>query len=447
MNSNVPSPASLREKKKAHLRAFLEAEHRLPLLVERLSSGLIELDAETTRRWAGWLESLRDDPAWEIIEPALQLDEAWPDTWNRARQAGFGEGTEHHQAIFFARLFERAVEETEYPLARRAWTQALLSWSALADGDYLLEQVLSSHLEELSEEQITELLETLLDGPLKQIGELGVGALRLESWEAPPARRALRFALDALSEIEDLFSPDDGPVARGALSRVKTIRTRLVEAVSRELERRLDEQDTTTVELDELVTTFDCALVRAEHLDHPPRLDRAILRRGLDRIWSLRDIDRDDELGVIPPMVDRLEPCASRLRGGDSDESFGLEGAIADLLVFKGEEALSLDERQDAFERALETCPGHRNASRLLSYLLLERANRDLLKTAPFPEATARIGAIRRRIRPYLERAAGLIDRAETLYPENELLDQYRGDLNEELKRFRMTAETDSEDR
>lgn len=447
VNFDLPSPTALRSEKKRRLRALLDAEQYLPLLVNRLSDGFVDLDTETTHRWAVWLESLRRDPAWEFIAPALDIKEAWPDVWHRARDAGFSEATEHHQAIFFTRLFERAVDDDRFSLARRAWRQALESWKAIADGKYLGDHLLCSSAADLDEDAMQTVLEGLLDPPLRTLGSMGMEALRLESWEAPPARRSLRFCLEALDVLREVFDAADGPVARGAIERVESIRRRLVEAVDGELRRRLERIDLAGAGLQDVTAPFDCAVVRNTHLDHPPSLDRSILRRGLDLIWSLRDIDRDEELGVIPPMLQRLEPCAKRLGKLDDDASFGLEGALADLLVFRGEEALSLDERQEAFEEALQSCPGHRNASRLLSYLLLERANRDLLKTAALPELSARIGPVRRRIRPLLERAAGLIDRAESLYPENELLDQYRSDLDEELTRFRMTAESDGEDR
>lgn len=447
MSLEIPSPDSVDRRQRQRLRALLDAQLHLPKLVERLSVGFMTIDTETASRWAGWVDSLHRDPAWEVIQPVLEMPEAWPEAWDRARKAGFSAETEHHQAIFFTRLFERAVDESRFELAELTWKRALASWSALSGGTYLREQVLADGPDDLTDEQFEQVVSRLLDGPLDELRQLANRALRSASWDAPPGRRPLRFVLQALEATRQTFADESGPLAEGVVGRIGDLRRHLHQTVVDELDHRLENLEPADVELRPILQLFDGALSRSRHLDHPPRLERAILRRGLDLIWDLRDAGRDDELGVVPPMVDRLEPCARRLREAPDDEFFGLEGAVADLLVFKGEESMSIDDRQEAFEEALEICPGHRNASRLLSYLLLERANRDLLKTAALPDATARIGAVRRRIRPLVERAAGHIDRAETLYPENDLLDQYRSDLEGEIERFKLAPESTDEDR
>lgn len=445
MSVDLPKPASIRAREKQHLRVLLDARLNLPALVERLSRGFMHIDADTAIRWAGWTESLMQDPGWEVVEPVLQMPEAWPDAWHRARQAGFSEPTEHHQAIFFTRLFERAVHEERFELARYAFSEALESWSRLSDGDYLREQVLQPAGGRWSDAQIEEALSRLLDGPMALLRSLGMRALRTDSWDAPPARRPLRFALEATRQVTDTFQNQQGPIASGLLDRAETLVRQLHHRVMEAVEHRLETVDYATAQLDEFLAVIDGALTRGRQLEFPPELDRALLRRGLDLIWELRDTGRDDELGIIPPMVERLEPCTERLREAGGDDFFGLEGAVADLLVFAGEEALSLDAREQAYEQALEICPGHRNASRLLSYVLLERANRDLLKTAALPDASARVNAIRQRIRPLVERAAGRISRAEQLYPDNELLDEYRSDLQNEIDRFKLAPEPTDE--
>ncbi len=449
MTLDLPSPTSVRNTRRQRLRALLDAELYLPALVDRLSMGLLSVNTEKSCRWAGWIASLRDDPAWEIIEPVLDINEAWPEVWNRARQAGFSDETEHHQAIFFSRLFERAIDESRFEIARRAWTQALLSWRHLAGGDYLRDEIIGPNAD-LSRAQTDEVLAGLFDGPLEVISELAKSGLRLHQWDAPPARRPLRFAMGAIDRAESLFSDDDvpadAPLTTGVTDGVEAIRERLHRAVTSRLDDNLESLDYDTVERAPICALFDSTISRCRHLNYPPQLDRVVLRRGLDVIWNLRDVGRDDELAIIPPMVERLEECATRLQSAGGDDLFGLEGAIADLLVFKGEEALSLDDRQEAYEQALETCPGHRNASRLLSYVLLERANRQLLKLAPLPDATARLGAARTRIQPIVDRVANWIERAEELYPDNDLLGQYQRDLEEEVLRFKLAPDIDHDD-
>ncbi len=447
MKLDLPSPGALLEEKKGRIAALLDAELYLPRLVEQLSAGFMEIDSSTAARWAGWIVSLRDDPAWSIVEPALSTPGAWPEVWQQARKAGFSETTEHHQAIFFTRLFERAIDESQYALADHSWTEALESWKSLSDGNYLRRVILAPVADELTDDQFDQVLAALVDGPLALLGNLAKTSLRLESWSSAPARRPMRFALAGLNRPAQIFSePADSALAAGVCEGASLMTERLNQLVSDELGSRLDSLDLVTATLAELLDAFDGALLRSEALDNPPQLERSILRRGLALIWDLREMERDDELGITPPLVERLEPVTARLREAGGDDFFGLQGAVADLMVFKGEESLSLDARQQAFEQALDVCPGHRNASRLLSYLLLERANRDLLKTATVPAAGARIGLVRRQIKPLVDRASEAITQAEELYPENDLLDRYREDLQEEIERFKLVPEADRED-
>lgn len=450
MKLSLPTPASVREEKKRRLRALLDAQQILPTLVDRLSTGFMEIDVETACRWAGWIDALRDDPAWRIIEPALNSPDSWPQVWERARNAGFSAATEHHQAIFFTRLFERALDASHFELARRSWKQALASWLSLGDGLYLKHEVLAPVSKNLSSQELNQVLASLLDGPLTSVAELGVSSLRLHNWSIPPARRALRFVLDILDTASEAVTEagdeaGDEPLVTGIREGVDAARDRIHRALSSDIDRRLQDLDLSSAALDEFLPLFDGALLRCQHLGFPSALDRLVLRRGLGIIWDLRESGRDEELAITPPMLERLLPCANRLFEADGDDFFGLQGAVADLLVFKGEEAVSLGGRQRSFERALEICPGHRNASRLLSYLLLERANRDLLKTAALPNASTQLGPIRRRIQPLVNRAAANIRRAEELYAENDLLERYQSDLEREIERFKLALEDDHE--
>ncbi len=429
------------------VRALLDAQLYLPSLVDRLSGGYLTIDEATACRWAGWIDSLRRDPAWKIIEPALEMREAWPAVWQDARQAGFSPATQHHQAIFFTRLFERTAADSRFELARLSFERALDCWKALEDDDHLRREVLPTVASDLPEADADEVLASLFDGPLQLLEERALKALRVHDWTASPRRRPLLFCLDLLDHARQTFAdgPDDA-LSQGIVDGAREVEMRLHRAVTDELDQRLKSLDYATVELDELLAIFDGAILRCRHLRFPPPLDRLLLRSGLAVIWDLRETKRDEELGIIAPMVERLEPCTDRLRQLGGEDTFGLQGALADLQVFKGEDALAIDARQEAFEEALQICPGHRNASRLLSYLLLERANRDLLKTAAIPGATSRVDILRRRIEPLLDNAADHIERAEELYPENDLLDRYRDDLREEQRRFRLTMEADSED-
>lgn len=446
MTLKIPSPASIKEEKKKRLHILFMAQQNLPLLTERLSRGTIIFDDARAWRWAGWMEALLDSPAWPVLAPTLASPGSWPEVWALARDEGFADSAHHFNALFFQSLFEEALEDGQQDLAREAWEQALLSWARLKDGVYLQEEILGPMASELSEAQVQQALGSLLDYPISSLQTLATQALRLSPWEKFPLRRPLVFVHEAASRLKEIFSDGDSPLINGALKSLQDAQNSVQEALITAFDKVLSELDLTSIKTAQIEELFDAFIIRNDLLYHPPELDRFFLRRGLALIWDLREIGRDEELLIIDALAPRLKPSAARLRSSDESTRFGIEGAIADLDVFIGEEALAIDTRQAAFEAALEVCPGHRNASRMLSYLLLERANRQLLKTSALPAATTRLGLLRRQVKPILQEAQALIERAEELFPENDLLNRYQNDFFEEWRRFKLDEESTDED-
>lgn len=446
MKVELPTPRAHLQRRRQALAELFDAEVHLPRLVHHLSDDLLSFDRSDAHRWAGWLRALQKDPAWSVLEPALDSPSAWPAAWTRARSAGFSPASDHFQAIFFTELVEAALAERRLELALQSWLECLASWQHLAVTGYLSE-ALGPLKKELTEDQFRATCASLLDRQLRSISALGMEALRLDSWASAPARRPLEVTLQLLDAPSDALSDAmDTALGRGLCEAADEAYQALNEAVARRFQERMDAIDFATVQTKEILALVDGLLQRNRCLDHPVSLDRLALRQSLNIIWEIRELERDEELAITEELIERVEPCSERLQQGDDEDFFGLQGAMADLLVFKGEEALSLDVRQRAFEEALKICPGHRNASRLLSYLYLERANRDLLKTAAMPDAGARLGPLRRRIKPLLQRASALIDEARETYPENDLLHRYEGDLKRELERFTIVLTEDDGD-
>ncbi len=434
MTIDLPTPADRRSSRLHDLQALLEARHLLPALIGRLSAGLIQPDDATCDRWARWLRSLQQDPAWAIIEPALERPEAWPAVWRRARRAGFSAQTSHYQAIFFGRLTLRALDAGRLELAHTAWRRTLLNWQRLGPSDFFRQRLQELELDESTAHTV---MASLLDAQLDRLLTIGQDALRLPKWDQAPQRRHLRLSQRCLQTSTDLLDVESpSPLEIALHNAAEERRQALYDAVADAYRSFLDALDLTTVSTDALISLVDGAITRFEGLGHPPKLAQAILRHTLQIVWSLRELKRDEEMVLLPPLLERLEPLVDLWRRGDRELPIELAGTLADVLVFKAEEALSIDVRQQALEDALQLCPGHRNASRLLSYLLLERASRELLKLSALPDATGRLDLTRRAITGPLKRTEEAVERAAELYPQNDLLDQYQSDLKAERQRF-----------
>ncbi len=435
MTFDLPSPASRTQADLSSLKARLDARHYLPTLMKRLSAGLIQPDEATADHWASWIQSLQSDPAWPIIEPALDRPEAWPQCWRRARSAGFSPPTAHHQAIFFTRLVPVALEAQRFEVARRSWQRALQNWRSLGDSTYLREQLLIPF--DLDEAQAHQVLASLLDTPANALETLGRQALRLQKWDQSPQRRSLRLAHQCFRDATDLLDSDSPSALESALAKSLHERHQAIfRAVADRYQQFLDNLDLTSVTTEAIVALLDGALIRHEQLNASPQLAEAILTHTLRTIWDLRELKRDEDMMLLPPLLERLIPLIEPWRSGQRDLPIELAGTVADVLVFSAEDALAIDARQEALEDALALCPGHRNASRLLSYLLLERAGRHLLKLSALPGATGRLDITRRALSGPLERAEEAVERAAALYPNNELLERYTQDLAEERRRF-----------
>ncbi len=432
---------SLRQDEKARLAALLDAQRALPQLVRHLSSGLVQATPDQCLAWAGWIRSLQDDPAWPILSPCLDSSRSWPDVWHRARQAGFSPTTEHHQAIFFTRLFEIALEEERLEVARWAWREAMTSWRSLSETNYL-EEVALAGLADLTEAQKAEAISGLLDSTFELLQELAHPALRLSHWEESVSRRPLLHTMDALATTGEFF--DDAPAhplsdgIRAAAARVTSL---LCRAVHEELQRHLDELALAEVDRKSVLRVFDGALHRLEELRFPPELDGAVLRRGLATVWGIREIGREEELDLLSDMVTRLRPCAERLLDAGDDDLFGFQGPIADLYVFEGEDHISRTDKEESFRRALQICPGHRNASKLLAYTLLDLLHMELLKITLVPGAAGLGSPLKGLVQPTLEKARQHYEEALEIYPYSKELPVAREALEKELARFGIDDE------
>ncbi|RDV38937.1 hypothetical protein DV096_09100 [Bradymonadaceae bacterium TMQ3] len=418
------------------LTILLEARERLPALADRLSAGTLKLSPSRCDQLSGWYASLRDDPGWPILEAALRSASAWPRAWELAREAGFSARTSHHNALIFSEIFFDAVQRDDLSLAAHAWSEAMEAWVD-ADADWLSSYLQRCMPDASPEARITTRRDALRQ-PLDALSQRARRALKLDDLCASPDRRGLRFAQHALACCERIFEEANSELAAGSAELTQTLRQTLAAELTEALHTHIQALNLTRADAAELVAPLEGFEHRVQLLSPLPGCDLAALRDGLNILWELRRLGRDETIEALEHILPALKPFALRLAMLSLQEHVEAAGPLADYYTFEAEIAFSLTTREELLRRALNTCEGHRNASRMLSYLMLERANRDLLKLAATPELGAAIGAVRKRVESTLERAELALKEARALYPANELLADYQRDLQEERARFNL---------
>ncbi|TXD39692.1 hypothetical protein FRC96_06625 [Lujinxingia vulgaris] len=418
------------------LTILLEARERLPALADRLSAGTLKLSPSRCDQLSGWYASLRDDPGWPILEAALRSVSAWPRAWELAREAGFSARTSHHNALIFSEIVFDALKRDDLSLAGHVWGEALQAWVNADEG--WLEDYLQHCLPTASAEAIRATRRAAPGPALEALEQRARRALNLDALTASPDRRGLRFAQHALDCCDRVFGEASSELAEGGAELTHTLRQTLASELTEALHTHIQAINLTHADAAELVAPLEGFEQRVRILSGLPGCDLAALRAGLNILWELRRLERDEAMEAPEHLLPALKPFADRLESIARKDHIEAAGPLADFHTFEAEIAFSLDTREAHLRRALTTCEGHRNASRMLSYLMLERANRDLLKLAATPELGAAIGAVRRRIESALQRAEDALHEARELYPANELLADYQRDLLEERARFNV---------
>ncbi|MFU8804511.1 MAG: hypothetical protein ACNA8W_11925 [Bradymonadaceae bacterium] len=425
----------------------LEAQHILPHLVCRLSRERSWLTPDEALRLVDWATSLREDPAWKIIEPVLEQPSAWPAIWREAVECGFAPQTDHHHALFFGRLFQRCFKEYDLERAGYAWDEMLHAWQRVARTTYLDELIadLTAGQSEEVQRRGRDVLLNLLDPFVEEIAERLQGALKIDdipreatSDTAELDRRLILFTWDCLERASLLegSSPLITQVAQRASQSRHAIQDRVVDAFA----RQVDAVDPNEPSVELIIAPFHWVARIFAILPISLSVATDVVNRTLDMIWKLRSLEHPFEKEAMARLLAASRPFNDALLGHLSrdDEAFGHHSQAADFLTFLGERATGAPERIAFFEHAIEICPGHRNASMMLSHTYIERANVHLLKTSAIPDIAGKRGPARDHIRQIVEAARDLVIEAERLYPHNEKLDKYREDVVKECHRFNI---------
>ena len=448
----------------AALLEALRAQALIPRLYERLALERDGASEEELRRLMAWPAELMRQPGWALIEPSLDDPNAWPETWQLAREMGFTPLCEHHHALLFGRLTERLVEAEHYDQARWTWSEALKSWRALAKTPYLpelLDVVLPepdmTTADEAQRDNPAPLHQELLTTLLDDLIARRVSGLR-RAWRLDESDRERRSRLDhrlarfewyALDEASAVLGADAAGSsqarARDASSMLRHAGAlaydarRALRAELREVFARDTAQiDVTQDSSEQLLSSFSFLAECSELIGHDLDTSTQVVLAAVELAWKLRHTGREEQGDDLSRLLLLAAPFHAELMRHIEREGYvGPNSKCSDFLVFQGEDSPDHATRRAAFERALTICPGHRNASLMLSYEHLHLAAQALnaLGLIPAPLKHLPVGE---RPKMLWRSAKQHIDEAEAIYPFNERLERYRATLSEVAERLRI---------
>ncbi len=426
----------------AALLEALRGERVVPALLRRVSLERCTASNEEVVRLTDWPTALRDSPgAWAELEPALEDPEAWPDAWERARALGFSPRADHHHALLFGRLTDTLIARQEHETARYTWRECLRSWCALMSSGYANELVAQlvdpDRVEDVGAEVVSSLLTRL---PEARADEL-VRTLRLDDERIPPGeapdRRIARLHWQALEAIREVAGDDDGAWGSIASLRAATAasRERVVEGAVARFESALEGLDLTQADSDTLLAPFEWLAELFALLGHHEASSITAVRSVVEMGWKLRKVGRDEE-GDFERLLELMQPYNEDLSARHlAGTSFGHNSKCADYLTFQAEFTADAPPKRALLEGALAVCPGHRNASMLMSYAHLNRANVLMNMTKLYPGVAGALPG-GGRIESLVLEAWDELESSRRIWPHNESVDAYRDTVRAEAQRF-----------
>lgn len=449
----------------AALLESLRAQSLIPRLYTRLSLERYAASEDELRRLMAWPAVLMQQPGWALIEPALDQVDAWPETWHLASQMGFSPLAAHHHALLFGRLTSRLVEDQEYEQATWTWSECIASWRTVALSTYLpelLDDISQSHDDD-DEEQIaarhtmhSEVVAHLLDHLVDVHEQHMHTAIKLLDTERERRTdidfRLARFSWSALKAAQ-LIARELDPTqvathAQGVTmishmaARIElfsgSLRTQILETFEKD-SAQIDVNDDTSAQL---LTSFEWIGRCAEIMGHDTGTATKVVVAAVGLGWKLRRTGREEEGDDFDRMLMLCAPFHKFLTRQLEKRTFvGPNSKCSDFMVFQGESSNDHEYRKARFERALKVCPGHRNASLMLSYEHLHLANQSLhaISLIPAPLKHLPVGD---RPKMLWRSAHKHLEDARAAYPFNERLEEYQTRLDEAAKRLRITPPT-----
>lgn len=443
----------------------LRADELVPKLINWLSRGHFAAREEDPRQLRGWLKSLREDPSWAILgehidDSTLAARQKWPEIWRRALDAGFSAQSDHHHALLFGRFAAESARARDFELARFFYNEALSAWGRVLQSDYIPAWLHKAQITDESSRR--QLLKPLIEPYFQQIRAAldasGFSPHKIDTPQAPHAdlpldEHSLSYAWGALKGLTNWLDAlidkplKDGDldenladILRGAKTFYQQEYERLVHDILSRFGSLVDQIDLSEPSLRAILQPYNWADKIFCILPIEPNCAAQICDSVVDIGWKLRKL----QLEEIESWMSRLLGISARFN--DALEAFLAEGlafghnsTCADFLVFQGEYQKSKDSRASYFERAIAVCPGHRNASMMLSYEKLRELSDLLLRLKMIPAAITRLPATSTRVHTILEGARALLEEARALYPENDALEKYSAELEQESARLDAT--------
>jgi hypothetical protein len=384
------------------------------------------------------------DPGWAVVQAHLDSAQTgngarWSNAWREAVAAGWSPRTDHHHALLFARFCADLVAAQDFEVARYCWEECIAAWLRVFDSDYVdawLEQVGAADLKTRRR-----LLGRLVDA---RVDELSAGlSLGNSNPNTAVDRRLTRFAWEALNELQGRIEASklEDPALVGLGQRIERARADIVSRLMRRFAQMIDALDLSAPDIDAIMRPFQWAGDVFRILPIDASVAARVADAAVDIGWKLRKLKLDD----IDKSMTRLLKSARRFndeleRFIQAGEAFGHNSTCADFLVFRGEHRARSAGREKYFARAIAVCPGHRNASMMLSYEKLRALSDLLLKVRMVPSAIRVLPGTATRVDSALEQARVLLDEAEELYPSNEAIAEYRRQLAHEADRLGAEA-------
>lgn len=429
------------------LLAALRAKSLAPALIEFLARGQVHAREDDPRILRDWVDALRDDPGWTVIgarieamadgsaRPTPQARAGWPQLWADAVSAGWSPRSDHHHALLFARFCDEALAKDDFEQAEIFWKESVAAWLRALDSDYLDAWLKGMGADDLKTRR--HLLEPLIAGRVAQLRR-GLGlenTATLSSLDLAQTRFAWQSLQHLTAQIQ--ASETDEPALLALAEQVKRERGAIQADVLRQFARMIDALDLSAPDIEALRAPF---LWAGAIFDILP-MDAAVAARVSDAAveigWKLRKLKPDDLDSAMPKLLNAARPFNDALEAFILDgQAFGHNSTCADFLVFRGEHRARAKGRDAYFERAIAVCPGHRNASMMLSYERLRALSDLLLRVRMVPSAITMLPGTATRVESAIAEAWALLDEAEALYPSNETIQEYRQQLAHEAERL-----------
>jgi len=309
----------------------------------------------------------------------------------------------HHLALFYAKV-AAALEHGAPEVAATAWVRSLAAWLALAEEHDYLSRLENAVLGDaarrprgpqdigISPERV----------PLEVLADLARRA-EAAARDLTPSGKAALLALSRTDEAVRLAGASPA-TAKRVRADAERRRNGVIEAALGVIGEALDDASARG----ELATAGPTLLPRAIDVWAWASKDEAVEQFVVDRIddlgWELyRARDWEALRRLLDPFRPMFDSLAARIETDPSRIAYA--AGCAQMFVFLAEVEPGLDRKIELAEKAVRICPTHRNGRLVLATFLCARAM-DALRTMTFFTHNSEI-----------ERAAALIERAESLNP------------------------------